>query len=96
MRRRPREKRRRQRLRGQRGHLSLNRSRLEPKWLGTSPSLSLSLSSSSGHEGCLKPLGHEGPPMFMGALEVRETCLLPPDVFVGDSLSLSLHPSSNL
>ena len=27
--------------------------------------------------------------MFMGALEVRETCLLPPDVFVGDSLSLS-------
>ena len=25
-----------------------------------------SLSSSPGHEGCLKPLGREGPPMFMG------------------------------
>ena len=24
-----------------------------------------SLSSSPGHEGCLKPLGREGPPMFM-------------------------------
>ena len=33
---------------------------------GYSRSLSLSLSSSPGHEGCLKPLGREGPPDVFG------------------------------
>ena len=37
-------KKRRRRRRGQRGHLPLNRSRLEPKWLPQSLSLSLSMS----------------------------------------------------
>ena len=37
------------------------------------PSLSLSLSSSPGHEGCLTPLAHKGPPLFMGALEECES-----------------------
>ena len=33
----------------------------------------LSLSSSPGHEGCLTPLAHKGPPLFMGALEECES-----------------------
>ena len=60
-------------------------------------SLSLSVFSSPGHEGCLTPPGHVAPPLFMGALEESESLL---DVstltimekHVSSSLSLSLCP----
>ena len=46
-------------------------SRVPPNVPVTLPSLSLS--SSPGHEGCLTPLAHKGPPLFMGALEECES-----------------------
>ena len=38
------------------------------------------LSSSPGHEGCLTPLGHWAPPLFVGALEEGEKFwMFPPE-----------------
>ena len=63
-----------ERQRGREARSSLNHSRLEPKWprppQSASLSLSVSLSSSPGHEGSVKPPGQLAPQIVIGALSL--------------------------